>query len=163
MAAAALTPLLSNPFARRQPEDAKSYRESYHMGHHPAVGRRDSLHAADLLTHRALLTPEREALVELASGRRYTFADLNARANRLAHFLRDRLGVEKGDRVSILAHNSVAYIDLFYAVGKIGAVLVPLNWRLAGRELAYIVDFSQPKALFCGTELVASFDARGLR
>jgi len=110
------------------------------------------MHAADLLTHRALLTPEREALVELASGRRYSFATLNARADRLAHFLRDRLGVEKGDRVSILAHNSVVYCDLFYAVGKIGAVLAPLNWRLAAREVAYIVDDSRPKALLCGPE-----------
>lgn len=48
--------------------------------------------------------------------------------------------MEKRDRVSILAHNSVVYCDLFYAVGKIRAVLAPLNWRLAARELAYIVD-----------------------
>lgn len=117
------------------------------------------MHAADLLTHRALLMPEREALVELASGQRYSFAALNARANRLAHFLRDRLKVEKGDRVSILAHNSVAYCDLFYAVGKIGALLVPLNWRLAARELAYIVDDSRPKALFCGPEFTVTLAA----
>jgi len=114
------------------------------------------MHAADLLSHRALLTPEREALVELATGHRYSFADLNARANRLAHFLRDRLGVEKGDRVSILAHNSVVYCDLFYAVGKIGAVLAPLNWRLAARELAYIVNDSRSKALLCGPEFAAT-------
>jgi len=112
------------------------------------------MHAADLLTHRALLTPEREALVELAGARRYSysFATLNARANRLAHILRERLGVEKGDRVSILAHNSIAYIDLFYGVAKIGAVLAPLNWRLAGRELAYILEDCRPKVLFCGPE-----------
>jgi fatty-acyl-CoA synthase len=108
------------------------------------------MHAADLLTHRASLTPEREALVELENHQRYTFADLNARANRLAHFLRDRLGMNKGDRVSMLAHNCVAYIDLFYAVGKIGAILAPLNWRLGARELAYIVNDCRPKALFCG-------------
>ena len=110
------------------------------------------MHAADLLSQRSLLTPDREALVELAGGQRYTFAGLNARANRLAHLLRERLGVDKGDRVSILAHNSVAYIDLFYAVGKIGAILAPLNWRLAGRELAYILEHSRPKVLFCGPE-----------
>ncbi|WP_133510276.1 acyl-CoA synthetase [Candidatus Thiosymbion oneisti] len=114
------------------------------------------MHAADLLSHRALLTPEREALVELATGHRYSFADLNARANRLAHFLRNRLGVEKGDRVSILAHNSVVYCDLFYAVGKIGALLAPLNWRLAARELAYIVNDSRPKALLCGPEFAGT-------
>lgn len=111
------------------------------------------MHAADLLSHRAMLTPEREALLELASQQRYSFAALNARANRLANFLRSSLGVEKGDRVSILAHNSIAYIDLFFAVGKIGAVFAPLNWRLAGPELAYILADCQPKALFCGPEL----------
>lgn len=112
------------------------------------------MHAADLLSQRALLTPEREALVELANQRRYTFAELNFRANRVAHFLREHLGVAKGDRVSILAHNSVAYIDLLFGVAKIGAVLAPLNWRLAGRELNYIVNHCRPKVLFCGPEFV---------
>jgi len=139
------------------PGDAKIHRGSYHIGI-PDISRDQAtlMHAADLLTHRALLTPEREALVELASGRRYSFAALNARANRLAHFLRERLGVEKGDRVSILAHNSIVYIDLFYAVGKIGAVLAPLNWRLAARELAYIIEDSRPKALLCGPEFTTT-------
>jgi len=111
------------------------------------------MHAADLLSQRVSLTPDREAMVELASGRRYDFAALNTRANRLAHVLRERFGVKKGDRVSILAHNCVAYIDLFFAVGKIGAVLAPLNWRLTGRELAYIVNDCRPKVIFCGPEL----------
>ena len=86
------------------------------------------MHAADLLSHRARLTPEREALVELATGQRYSFAALNFRANRLAHLLQ-RLGVAQGDRVSILAHNGIAYIDVLFAVGKIGAIFAPLNWR----------------------------------
>jgi len=114
------------------------------------------MHAAHLLSRRALLTPEREALVELASERRYSFADLDARANRLAHFLRAGLGVKKGDRVSILAHNSIVYIDLFYAVGKLGAILAPLHWRLATRELAYIIADSRPKVLLCGPEFTTT-------
>lgn len=117
------------------------------------------MHAADLLSKRAMLTPEREALVELATGRRYSFADLNARANGLAHFLNDRLGVGKGDRVSILAHNGIAYIDLFYAVAKIGAVLAPLNWRLAARELAYILNDCRPRALLCGPDVVGTLES----
>jgi fatty-acyl-CoA synthase len=112
------------------------------------------MHAADLLSRRALLTPDRVALVELSTGQRYTYAELNTRANRSAHFLRDRLGVQKGDRISILAHNSVVYLDLLYGVAKIGAVLAPLNWRLVARELAYIVNDCQPKALLCGPEFV---------
>lgn len=110
--------------------------------------------ASELLSKRAQLTPDRVALVDLASGRRYTFAQMNRRANQLAHFLRDRLGVEKGDRVSILAQNNVAYVDLLYGLGKIGAILAPLNWRLVARELVYIVNDCQPKVLFCDPELV---------
>ena len=109
------------------------------------------MHAADLLSKRAHLTPNREALLELATGQRYSYANLNARANRLANLLRG-LGVEKGDRVSILANNSVAYLDLFYAVAKIGAVFAPLNWRLVSKELAYIVNDCEPKVLICGPE-----------
>ncbi|HCS90984.1 MAG TPA: long-chain fatty acid--CoA ligase, partial [Chromatiaceae bacterium] len=116
------------------------------------------MHAADLLSHRARLTPEREALVELATGQRYSFAALNFRANRLAHLLQ-RLGVAQGDRVSILAHNGIAYIDVLFAVGKIGAIFAPLNWRLAGRELAYILNDCRPKVLFVGPEFVDTLAA----
>ncbi len=104
-----------------------------------------------LLSNRARLTPTREALLELETGKRYTYAELNERASRAANWLLG-LGVEAGDRVAILAHNSVAYLDLFYGVAKIGAVFTPLNWRLVARELAYIVNDSTPKVLICGPE-----------
>ncbi|MGF1613006.1 MAG: class I adenylate-forming enzyme family protein [Gammaproteobacteria bacterium] len=112
------------------------------------------MHAADLLSRRATLTPEREALVELATGHRYSYAELNGRANRLANLLHGRFGVEKGDRVSVLAHNSVAYLDLLYGLAKIGAILTPLNWRLVSRELTYIVEDCRPKVLMVGPEFV---------
>nr|VFK77757.1 MAG: fatty-acyl-CoA synthase [Candidatus Kentron sp. SD] len=112
------------------------------------------MNADSLLRARASLTPHREALLESATGQRFTFAQLNIRANRLADSLRKRLGIQEGDRVSILAHNSVAYVDLFYAVGKIGAIFTPLNWRLVGRELAYIVNDCRPRVLFVGPEFV---------
>jgi fatty-acyl-CoA synthase len=104
--------------------------------------------ASNLLIKRAHLTPYREALLELETGRRFTYADLNQRVNRAAHLLLS-LGVSEGDRFSILAHNNIAFIDLFYAAGKIGAVFAPLNWRLAANELVYIVNDCQPKVIFC--------------
>lgn len=110
------------------------------------------MNSADILTKRALLTPDREAIIELASGNRYTYAELDQRANRAANFLREGYGVEKGDRVSILAHNSVAYVDLLFGLGKLGAILAPLNWRLTSRELTYIVNDCQPKVLIVGPE-----------
>ena len=110
------------------------------------------MHAAHLLSKRAELTPDREALHELATGRRFSYRELNQRANRAANFLREHLGVEKGDRVSILAHNSVVYLDLLYGLAKIGAIFAPLNWRLAAPELAYIVNDCEPKVFLCGPE-----------
>ena len=79
--------------------------------------------ASLLLSKRAELTPNRIALREMATGQNYTFAQLNARANRVANFLRYKLDVQKGDVVSLLAHNSVVYVDLLFATAKIGAIL----------------------------------------
>lgn len=110
------------------------------------------MHSADLLTQRANLTPNREALYDATNGNRYTYAEINERANRAANLLRETFGVQKGERVSILAHNHIAYIDLLFGVAKIGAVLAPLNWRLISRELTYIVNDCQPKVLIVGPE-----------
>jgi fatty-acyl-CoA synthase len=110
------------------------------------------LNAADILSQRALLTPGREAILDLTTNQWYTFADLNHRSNRLANFMRDRVGVQQGDRVAILAHNCIAYSDLLYGLAKIGAVFTPFNWRLTARELAYILEDCQPKVFVCGPE-----------
>lgn len=112
------------------------------------------MHAAELLSHRARLSPNKEALYELQSGHRYTYAQLNERASRLANLLQCELGMVKGDRVSILAHNCVAYLDLLYGTAKIGAVLAPLNWRLTVDEMIYILKHCEPKVLICGPEFV---------
>ena len=117
------------------------------------------MNASRLLSKRAELTPNRIALCEMATGQNYTFAQLNARANRAAHFLRHKLGVQKGDVVSLLAHNSVVYIDLLYATTKIGAIFAPLNWRLVANELAYIVQDCGSKVLICGPEFCETLAA----
>jgi fatty-acyl-CoA synthase len=110
------------------------------------------MHAADLLSKRAYLTPDREALLDLGTGQRYSYAELNTRANRLANFLRDRFNIHKGERVSILAYNSVVYLDLLYGLAKIGAIFAPLNWRLTAHELTYIINDCQPRVLIYGSE-----------
>ena len=56
-------------------------------------------------------------------------------------------GVGKGDRVAILAHDGVEHLDLFYACGKLGAIHTGLNWRLHWRELADLIENTQPKVL----------------
>ena len=112
----------------------------------------------DWLGRRELLTPEKTALVVWETGERISYRDLNARANRAANFLSRRLGVAQGDRVGILAADSAEYLALFFACGKLGAILVPLNWRLTARELAFMVNDSAPKVLFYGAEHAAAVD-----
>jgi len=117
------------------------------------------MHAADLLSKRAELTPDRIALVELETGQRFTYAELNKRANRLANFMRDELGIVKGDRVSILAKNSIVYLDLFYGLPKIGAIFAPFNWRLTANELTYMLNDLEPKVLICEPDFVSTLEA----
>lgn len=113
-----------------------------------------SLTTAQWLRRRAALTPERTAITELESGRAVRYRELVSRAHRLAHALRDRLGVRAGDRVAILAHNDPAHVDLLVAASAIGAIAVPLNWRLAGPELAAIAEDCEPRVLLAGDGFV---------
>ena len=116
------------------------------------------MHAGDLLSDRARITPDREAILEVATGQRLNYAELNARANRCANALRG-MGAQKGDRVSILAQNSLAHIDLLYGCAKIGAIFAPLNWRLTATELSYIVNDCAPHVLVCGPEYAGVLEA----
>jgi fatty-acyl-CoA synthase len=100
----------------------------------------------DWLEKRAQLTPDRVAVVEYASGSQTTFAEWNERANRTANYLRS-LGVGKGDRVAVYASNCVEYLDLFWTMPKLGAILQNLNWRLTVHELKGIVEAGEPKVL----------------
>ena len=106
----------------------------------------------DYAARRAQLTPDKEAIVDNIEKRRYSFAQINSRANQLARVLRD-LGIEKGSRVVIYSKNRLDCIDLFFATGKIGAILVPLNIRLATQESKYLVEKTQPSVLFYDPEL----------
>ena len=92
--------------------------------------------------------PDREALVDAITGRRYTYGSLAAEIDRLAGFLLNELEVRPGDRVACLSFNRAEYITLFYALGRLGAILVPLNFRLALEEFVYYLEDSAPKALF---------------
>ncbi|MCL6610196.1 MAG: long-chain fatty acid--CoA ligase [Peptococcaceae bacterium] len=93
----------------------------------------------DLAGRMAALIPGREALADADTGRRYTWRELNARANRLANYLRAGLGLGKGDRVAVLSRNCPEYFDFFFATQKLGLVLVPLNFRLADEEIVDLV------------------------
>ncbi len=78
----------------------------------------------------------------------YTYADFAERTRRLAGALQ-ALGVKKGDRVATLAWNSHRHLELYWAVPLMGAVLHTLNFRLAPKDLAYIVNHAGDSVLFC--------------
>lgn len=99
-----------------------------------------------LLKKRAEICPGREAFVEFERNRRFTFAELNARSNRVANALLHH-GIAPGERVAVLLKNSIEFIETYFAAAKIGAVLVPVNWRLVAAEIAYILEDSGSKAL----------------
>ena len=81
------------------------------------------------LKKRAEICPNREAFVEFERNRRFTFSELNERANRVANGLLDS-GICPGDRVTTLLKNSIEFVETYFAIAKIGAVMVPINWRL---------------------------------
>ncbi len=110
-----------------------------------------------ILSKRAQLTGSRIAYVGSESGLRLTFAELNGRANRIANALID-LGVSKGDRVGILMMNSAEYLESYFAIAKIGGVVVPLNWRLVADELEFILKDSGCTVLLYGDEFTALVD-----
>jgi fatty-acyl-CoA synthase len=103
--------------------------------------------SGDILSERARLSPRDEALLTVADGRRYSFGELDRRASSLAQLLRARLGVVKGDRVGILSENSCAFLDAFFAAGRSGFILVPLNTRSTPAELAQVARDCSMKAL----------------
>ena len=92
----------------------------------------------DWTARRALLTPKREAMIDNIQKKKYTFEDLDSRANQVARVLLDS-GVEKGDRVGIYSKNRFDFLDVLFACGKIGAILTPFNVRLTVPELEYLL------------------------
>ena len=81
----------------------------------------------DWIAHHARRAPGKVAAVDLASERRLTYAELDARVSRLASFFRHTLDVSRGDRVAVLALNTTDTLEVQFACGRLGAVFVPLN------------------------------------
>jgi fatty-acyl-CoA synthase len=118
------------------------------------------LNVGEVLSVHAKLVPKRLAAKD--SRRSVTYARLEERANRLANAFAG-LGLAKGDRVAIYAHNCLEWIELYAACAKSGAVAVPVNFRLTGPEVRYVLEDSGAAALFAGVDLVdvAAVSARG--
>jgi len=98
----------------------------------------------DIPRKHARLNPDWECVV--CEDVRLNWRQFNERINRLANALAGR-GVEKGTKVAILALNCHRYLEIYYAVAKLGAVAVPLNFRLSGEELTYVINHSDAVVL----------------
>ncbi len=113
-----------------------------------------ALSAADWLARQAALNASKAAVVLPEEGRRVTYAELAEGAARVAGGLR-RLGVGPGDRVATLAMNGLPLLELLFACGRLGAILVPLNYRLAEPELCWIGRNAEARLLFFEEAFVA--------
>ena len=100
---------------------------------------------SDLIDRNAAFTPDKAAI--RFQGRTLSYAALAGRIAQAARVLKSRFGVGRGDRVAILAANHPDYLVLLYACARLGAMLVPLNWRLAVPEQVFILSDASVKAL----------------
>jgi len=106
----------------------------------------------DWIAHHAAYAPDSLAQEDLYSGRHFTYREMHRRVDALAAFLQQDCGVGPGDRIATLCHNSTDGYELLFAGQRAGAVVLPLNWRLAVPELEFILRDAEPKVLIYGQE-----------
>jgi fatty-acyl-CoA synthase len=109
------------------------------------------LNIGEVIRTYAVKTPDKEGAADLYKS--LTFKEWNERANRLANALLD-LGLEKGDKVAFIAFNSIEWMEYYAALAKNGMVAVPIMFRLAPAEYAYILENSEAKAFIVADEFV---------
>ena len=100
----------------------------------------------DYIAGHARVQPNKLATVDLATSRRWTYAQFDDAIDRAAHVLKD-MDVGAGDRVAMLSRNSVDMLIAHFACVRIGAIFVPLNWRLAAPEVAFLIEDCAPRLL----------------
>ena len=109
-----------------------------------AIARARQHSLGDLLRRTALRYPDKLAVV--AGGRRASFAEFDAAVNRCANNLAGK-GLEKGDRLALLSHNSWQFAVLAFATARLGVVLVPVNFMLGAEEIAFILGHAGAKGM----------------
>jgi len=109
------------------------------------------MNTTEFLMITGAIVPDRTAIS--FEGKKYTYADLSDRVNRLANVLAD-LGVQKGDMVTTLQVNCNEFVETYFAVAKVGAIFVPLNFRAKSDELSYMISNCEAKVLLTGERYV---------
>ncbi|NPU85227.1 MAG: AMP-binding protein [Syntrophaceae bacterium] len=105
----------------------------------------------EILRRNAERYPDRPAVVY--RNRRHTYEEFNARVNRMANSL-ITLGIKKGDCIGVFAHNSDCYVEAAMAIAKAGGIFIPINFRLVGHEVEYILTFNEAVAVFVDAPLL---------
>ncbi|MEM9750144.1 MAG: AMP-binding protein [Pseudomonadota bacterium] len=105
----------------------------------------------DLIAKRAALSPTKLALRDLKGERALTYRSLDAASAKCAALLQSK-GIGAEDRVAILCRNRIEFFEALFACAKVGAILVPLNWRMPAAELQGILSNCQPTLIFVGEE-----------
>ena len=102
--------------------------------------------------------PDKVCLIERTPSknerRTLTWRQFNDEINKTANYLSKELGIKDGDFVMHLQNNSLEWIITYYAIIKIGAVIVPLNFRFVGQDILYAAKISNPKAFILGSEFL---------
>jgi acyl-CoA synthetase (AMP-forming)/AMP-acid ligase II len=109
------------------------------------------INLGDLLRRRAFRNPTVDAVVDLTTGERLTYAELNRSVNQAAHGFAG-LGVAPGNRVGLLLPNCVEFIQSYYGLAKIGGISVLLNWRLVADEIEFLLTDSGATVLVFGDD-----------
>lgn len=112
------------------------------------------MHSPDWAKRWAHYAPDKIAVSEYESGRSLTYRHLNNAANHLSRHLRDTYQLKKGDRVAILAENTLEHFILFSAAQKTGLILVPLNYRLAPPEIELLLQDCSCRLLIAEADLL---------
>ena len=116
----------------------------------------------DLVRRNAHIFRNRPAWFEADTGETVTFGQFKARVDQLATGMR-QAGVHTGDRVGVLGKNSLAYFQIYAAAAALGAIVLPINWRLSNDEVAFNLNDAEPAMVFVDQEfgpVVASLRER---
>jgi acyl-CoA synthetase (AMP-forming)/AMP-acid ligase II len=109
------------------------------------------VNTTDFLNIATAICPDKAAIV--FEGQRYTFSQLNERVNRLANGLM-KLGVKKGDRVALLQVNCNQCVETYFAVAKMGAIYLPLNFRAKEKEIDYMLNTAECETIIAGDRYI---------
>ena len=114
------------------------------------------MNVGDWTAKQSAVIPNKVALI--SDGNEMTYKELNNRVNHLANALIS-YGIRKGDRVAALLYNSFEFVEVYFSLAKIGAIFVPLNFRLAGLELKYMLTDSESKILIFDESFLEVIDS----